>query len=71
MNLSKSICKIITDNNVTGTGFFLNDLGENKYLLSNNHVIGSNNSSVKIDIFDGKNIYLHLNDIQKKFMKSL
>ena len=67
MNLSKSICKINTDNNIMGTGFFLNGLGGNKYLLSNNHVIGSNNSFIKIEIFDGKNFDLQLNDIQKKF----
>ena len=51
IELSKGICKLIIKNlNTNATGFFISDKYDNKFLITNNHVISENlvNSNVTI-----------------------
>ena len=64
---SKCVCKITFKvNNMNGTGFFLYDsLNGNKFLITNYHVISRDivnlNTSIEIEIFDGKKFDIELN----------
>ena len=51
IELSKGICKLIIKKlNTNATGFFISDKYDNKFLITNNHVISENlvNSNVTI-----------------------
>jgi V8-like Glu-specific endopeptidase len=67
LKILKSICKLNTGKS-KATGFFLNSLNQNKYLITNNHVINRDivtlYSNVNIEIYDGKCFNLDLNNIQ-------
>ena len=67
LKILKSICKLNTGKS-KATGFFLNSLNQNKYLITNNHVINIDimtlYSNVNIEIYDGKCFNLDLNNIQ-------
>ena len=71
LRLIKSICKINTRESM-GTGFFLNSLNQNqnKYLLTNNHVINrdmlTSYFNVNIEIYNGMNFVLNLRKIREK-----
>ena len=67
LRILKSICKLKIGKS-KATGFFLNSLNQNKYLITNNHVINIDimtlYSNVNIEIYDGKCFNLDLNNIQ-------
>ena len=67
LKILKSICKLNTGKS-KATGFFLNSLNQNKYLITNYHVINRDimtlYSNVNIEIYDGKCFNLDLNNIQ-------
>ena len=69
LRLIKSICKINTRESM-GTGFFLNSLSHNKYLLTNTHVINrdmlTSYFNVNIEIYNGMNFVLNLKKIHEK-----
>ena len=67
--LSQSVCKIILKKlNQTATGFFLNDLSNNCFLITNYHVISpesiEQNPIISIEIYNGKIFDLNLSSYQ-------
>ena len=66
LRILKSICKLNTGKS-KATGFFLNSLNQNKYLITNNHVINRDivafYSNIYIEIYDGKHLKLNLKNI--------
>ena len=68
LKILKSICKIKIGKG-NGTGFFLNSLSQNKYLLTNNHVINkdlvTSYSTANIEIYNEEVFELDLNSIQQ------
>ena len=71
----KSICKITNKNMkkpISGTGFFMKISDNQKYLITNNHIISQNNinNNIKIEIFNKKIMKLKFNNrIIKYFAK--
>jgi len=66
LRILKSICKLNTGKS-KATGFFLNSLNQNKYLITNNHVINRDivafYSNIYKEIYDGKHLKLNLKNI--------
>ena len=73
--MSKGVCKIIYKRyNKKATGFFLNDFSNgNKLLITNYHVISrdiiDSNDLIEIEIFDGKEYRLRLEQRHFKFFE--
>jgi len=67
LRILKSICKLNFGKG-KATGFFLNSLSQNKYLITNNHVINRDivtlYSIINIEIYNGMNFELNLKNIQ-------
>ena len=69
----KSICKITINTNsglTMGTGFFMKISDSKKYLITNNHVISSedrDNQNIEIEIYNHKKMELNLNNRIIKF----
>ena len=69
--IKKSICKIITSEEETGTGFFM-IINSYKYLITCYHVIeNASNNSIKIEIWDKKIFNLNLNNNSSTIDKRL
>ena len=68
----KSICKIIIKNNEGndyGTGFFMKINDNQKYLITNNHIICQNtlNKDIEIEIYNNKKMKLNFNNRNIKY----
>ena len=68
----KSVCKIIikkNNENIFGTGFFININNSNKYLITNYHIISESaiNNENEIEIYNKKKMKLVLNNRFIKF----
>ena len=66
---TKSVCKITIKKNekkIFGTGFFMKVSDNEKYLITNYHVISQNNinDDIEIEIYNEKTMKLNLNNRQ-------
>ena len=74
IEIAKSICKITIkikgkENNVYGTGFFMNISNTLHYLITNYHVINENTKDeyIEIEIYNNKKMELNLNNRNIKY----
>ena len=71
----KSICKItiklVNNNNIYGTGFFMNIIDSKKYLITNNHVINQEiiDGDIIIEIYNHKIMKLKTINREIKYFK--